>query len=124
MRLIIIASCTMLLSGCANDQYTVNSIGPGSTQRLASDLHDCKIDVLHRYTHSHATEVFVGAALGGIGGAAVGGGVAAGAASGAIAGTAVSVADTSGDQPIPTSQVNPMVEQCMLDKGYTGTSEN
>jgi hypothetical protein len=107
LRIALALLVASLVSGCANDRYVVDEGGPGSQQRLSSDLWDCKQDVQHRYfaSQNQSGVVAAGVLFGGVGGAVAG-------ALNANSGT------------MKTSDIDPAIEACMKQRGYTGTSEN
>lgn len=100
LRLLTIPAFAML-SACANDQYS-DSSGSNlqSDARMASVLHECKLEALHHHM------------AGGAGMAAGVAGVIAGAAGALLMG----IANT--DDP------NVYIQECMKAHGYTGTSRN
>ncbi len=105
---------TLLLSGCAHDSYTVIPDSEGSKGAMASDLYNCKIEAVHKYKESQPAITGVevlGIAAGGVLGGAIGG-----AAVGAV------VSQNEGLNSMKKSEINPYVEECMSDKGYSGTS--
>lgn len=94
----------LLLTGCAHDNYTVVSGGPGSPAALSSDLTDCKVYAIHAAADAQPHGgVLVGTVLGG--------------AVGAVIGSAF-------DQPGQHIDVDQLVSACMAARGYNGTSEN
>lgn len=107
MRVAILLGVLFVLTGCARDNYTVIPEGPGSQARMASDLHDCKMQAVHQY-YANRNSDGVGIALG----AAIGGAIG-----GALVGAAQS---QDGDPP---STMNRLTEGCMKARGYSGTSE-
>jgi hypothetical protein len=111
VRGLLLLVCVLCLLGCAHDSYTVIPGGPGSQDRLASDLRACKHQATDRYFKTRSN---TGAIIGGIFGGAIGG---------AIGGLADSSAN--GQNPDANlANIDPNVEACMKDRGYIGTSEN
>ena len=95
----------LLLSACANNRYTVIAGGPGSQTDMQSALSDCRYASMQQAAaaQNHGA-LFVGAVLGGM--------------AGAVAGSLI-------DGPAqPHVDVNQLIEACMRDRGYDGTSEN
>lgn len=97
----------LLLTGCAHDNYAVISDGSGTQERMANDLHDCKMEAIHAYYASKPDNTGANIAAGALGGAI----------GGAIAGLA-----TADDGSMKASDMNPYTERCMKKRGYTGTS--
>ena len=109
-RLLTAVVLATVLSGCANDHYVVIPGGAGSQAQMASTLHDCKDQTMHAYFSGQSHN---GAVVGGVLGGAVGG--------------AIGGAMDASNQPtdaIKLSDLNPMIERCMRERGYDGTSEN
>lgn len=90
----------LLLTACANDSYKIIPHTQGSQSKMSSDLYDCKMQVHHEYHDQKSTLSDLPLGLISVG---------------------ISEAD---DSPIKLGDLNKMVEQCMLKKGYSGTSEN
>ena len=106
----VVLGLAFFVTACANDHYTVIPGGNGSQERMAADLAQCKQDVLDRYYHDqHQSGAIVGGVLGGAVGGAIGGAVDAG---------------NTPDHPMKLSDLDPAIERCMYEHGYTGTSEN
>lgn len=94
----------LLLTGCANDHYTVVAGGLGSASGMKADLTDCKVYAIHAAADAQPHGgVLVGAVLGG--------------AVGAVIGSAF-------DQPGQHIDIDQLVSTCMASRGYNGTSEN
>jgi hypothetical protein len=99
--LIIVAYAALVVSACARDNYTVIEGGQGSQAAMAADLKDCK----HQAVEKH----FQGRPM-----------MGAPAAIGPV-GPFIDAATT---EPNPNRDVpiNRLVEDCMRQKGYEGTS--
>ena len=111
MRPFILAvASAAFLCGCAHDDYAVVSGGAGTQEHLRADLSECKHQAIQAYFDSRNNPAH-GAAL--LFGAT--GGLLAGAAAGE---------QQSASKEIPASEINPMIETCMVSRGYIGTSEN
>lgn len=94
-----------LLTACANNNYAVIAGGPGSLTEMGSVLRTCRYDSMQAVAQDQPHGgLLVGAVLGG--------------AVGAVIGAAV---DGPGS---PKPDVNQLIEQCMRQRGYDGTSEN
>lgn len=101
-------ACLLALTGCAHDNYTVAG---GDPARMAPTLSGCKNQAIAAYIHDQGSHggVITGAVLGG----AVGGVIGAALDSTTRAPTGVQADD-----------INPMIERCMAQSGFVGTSEN
>lgn len=100
--LIVLACVSLILSGCAKDQYTLVGGVPIADQEIyKSDLKDCKLSVIQKYYDTTPFYERTGFASGLIGGA-IGGAVAAGVE----------------NKP----DLNGQVTSCMTAKGYAGSS--
>jgi uncharacterized protein YcfJ len=113
MRLVFLAPLAVVLAGCAHDNYSVVAGGPGSQDRMNAELKACKQQAIDAYFDSEKQQPHTGAAVGAVFGGAVGSALGA-------------MADKSGENPkaMQTSDIDPMIEHCMADRGYSGTSEN
>ncbi len=111
LRVWLAACATFALVGCANDNYRVVEGGPGSPASLKSDLHDCKNTVIAKFQSEQPTHynAAMGAVVGGAFGAALGGELDA---------------STQKTDYMKPGEIDPAIERCMADKGYSGTSEN
>ena len=98
---------TLAVAGCANDRYVADPGNAASADQMKSDLSDCKSIVRHQYVHQQS----------GIGAAAAGG------FGGVIAGAVVGLVSTQSGE-MRASDIDPAIERCMAERGYTGTSEN
>lgn len=107
MKHVSAALFAFVLSGCANDRYVADPGNTASVAQLKSDLSDCKSMVRHQYAHQQS----------GLGAAAAGG------LGGVVAGALVGLVNTQ-DGQMRASDIDPAIERCMADRGYTGTSEN
>lgn len=120
-RHICVLFCALGISACANDNYIASS---GDPARMKLALTDCKHQATDAYIKSTSKQNAMNGVFGGIaGGLAAGGSVLIAAALGATA--VVTAAAIPRDQePMKSSDIDPMIERCMATKGYIGTSEN
>ena len=94
-----------LLTACANNHYAVIAGGPGSPAEMQPALSSCRYGSMQTVGQAQPHGgLLVGAVLGG--------------AVGAVVGAAV---DGPGS---PKPDVNQLIEECMRQRGYDGTSEN
>jgi outer membrane lipoprotein SlyB len=108
MNRIAFLTISLLLAGCANDHYSVIPGTAASDEKMADDLRACKHEALDKYeANRDHTGLIAGTLIGG----AIGGAVA-----GAI--------DSSSNQGMKPSDIDPEIERCMAGRGYVGTSEN
>jgi len=98
----------LLLAGCAHDSYTVAGGDPAAMPRT---LQACKNQAITAYAHDQGSHggAITGAVLGG--------------AAGGIIGAALDSA-TRAPGAMQPGDINPMVERCMAQAGFIGTSEN
>lgn len=89
--------CCVLLAGCANDRYAATT---GDPVQMKATLSDCKYAALKAYNdgHSHLAPI--------------------------VGGLAAGLLAINDKQTVTLDDINPMIEGCMRDHGYVGTSSN
>lgn len=97
-----------LFCGCTSDHYVPVDGSGGSQEHLQEDLKYCRDTSIHAALKSRNN------------GAAMIGGVVGGAAGGIIFGAAFG----SGSAESSHADINKGIENCMVQKGYEGTSEH
>lgn len=102
MRYLVIL---ILLAGCTSNNYVPVPHSKASNSSLSADLSYCKNKVINEYI-SHTDHL----------GAAIGGGFA-----GPIGGAVGGIIEGSENQT-PKKDLNIEIENCMIKKGYIGTS--
>lgn len=107
MKHLVFVFAVLAVAGCANDRYVADVGNKASVGQMKTDLSDCKNLVLHQYAHQQS----------GIGAAAAGG------LGGVVAGAVVGLVSTQ-TGIMRASDIDPAIERCMAERGYTGTSEN
>ncbi len=108
-RTLAVFAALALLSGCAQDVYTMANGQPITDQdKYSSDLYDCKMAAIHEYQEGGPNAGMLAA------------GALGGAIGGAIMGSTSNLANDKGMKP---SDINPAVEKCMSQKDYKGTSK-
>lgn len=107
MRKAITLAAVLLLGACAQDSYTLTNGGPiQDKDTYDSALYRCKTAAAAQY---HDGGIPAGMFL-------------TGAIGGVLAAPIVIAADMQNDNGMKLSDINPTVEKCMVQKGYSGTS--